>query len=137
MYVQNLSIMGFGTYLKQARIQKGYKLNEMARKSGIDSSLISRIELDKRQATALQVKKFAIALDCSEATLLTQWYASKIVNEIGYSTAALNSLTVAHEMIQQMQESIPEYGKSLKENSTKLTNIVKLFEQIGLKTILE
>jgi transcriptional regulator with XRE-family HTH domain len=107
--------MGFGTYLKQARIQKGYKLNEMARKSGIDSSLISRIELDKRQATALQVKKFAIALDCSEATLLTQWYASKIVNEIGYSTAALNSLTVAHEMIQQMQESIPEYGKSLKE----------------------
>ena len=79
MYVQILSIMGFGNYLKQIRVQQGLKLNEFAIKSGIDSSLISRIELDKRQATASQVKKFAVALDCSEATLLTQWYASKIV----------------------------------------------------------
>ncbi len=115
MYVQILSIMGFGNYLKQLRVQQGLKLNELANKSGIDSSLISRIELDKRQATELQVKKFALALGCSEATLLTHWYAGKIVNEIGYSKAALESLLVAQEMIQQIQESIPEYGKSLKE----------------------
>lgn len=115
MNVQILSIMGFGSYLKELRIQKGFKLNELSSESGIDSSLLSRIELDKRQATELQVKKLAVAFNIPESDLFTQWFASKIVSSIGYSKAAFNALSVAQEMIQQMQESIPEYHLSLKK----------------------
>lgn len=121
--------MGFGSYLKQMRIQKGYKLNELASESGIDSSLLSRIELEKRQATEIQVKKLAVALGLPESDLFTQWYAEKIVNNIGYSQAALNALSVAQEMILQMQESIPEYHLSLKKQLEEIDKHCEIIHQ--------
>lgn len=120
--------MNFGSYLKQLRIQKGLKLNELAHKSNIDTSLLSRIELEKRQATEIQVKKLAIALDCTETEMLTQWFASKIVSSVGYSKAALNALSVAKEIIQQMQESTPEYQLSLKKKLDEIDEHRKIIQ---------
>lgn len=58
--------MDFGVKLKQLRESKGFGVNQLAQKSGVSSSQISRFENGQRKDPTLEtVKKLSIALGVS------------------------------------------------------------------------
>lgn len=63
--------MTFGEKLKQIRESKGFGVNQLALKSGVNASQISRFENGKRKDPQMDtVKKLAKALDVSVSELI-------------------------------------------------------------------
>lgn len=92
--------------LDQKRIAKNLKINELASKLGIDSSLMSRILANKRKPTKHQLYILAKELEIDYNELLTYYLAEEIVDLIkGYPEIANEILTVAEERVSYLQST--------------------------------
>ena len=56
--------------LKRARERKGYSLRDLAEVSGVDQSMISKLENQRRGAQGRNVRKLASALEVSTEDLV-------------------------------------------------------------------
>ena len=56
--------------LKRARERKGYSLRDLAEVSGVDQSMISKLENQRRGAQGRNVRKLAKALEVSTENLV-------------------------------------------------------------------
>lgn len=55
----------FGSLIKRLRIEKGYSIEELSKKSGFTQVQIRNIENNKSKPRVFNLNKLASALDCS------------------------------------------------------------------------
>lgn len=69
--------------LRNARIEQGLKVREVAQKLGVDQALISRFENGQRLPTRKQIKELIQLLQLNEEIAITLWLKEKVIQEIG------------------------------------------------------
>ncbi|MFA7272571.1 MAG: Fic family protein [Crocinitomicaceae bacterium] len=92
------------TFLKNARIQKGLLIRELAQLLGVDQALVSKFESGNRLPTRNQIKNLAKHLDISMDELQVLWLKEKILAEVGNDYLATKAL-------QMVQEEIAQYNR--------------------------
>lgn len=100
IFVINLFVMtNFGTFLKAQRAQNNLLVREIAVKSGLDASLISRYEGGDRLPPEKQLPALANAYNVSITELRVEWLASKVVSLVGAYPDSHKVLTLAESRI--------------------------------------
>ncbi len=85
------------------RERKQFLLQEVTEQTGIDKTLLSRIENDKRLPTKEQVKLLCYFYEASENEMVIQWLSDKIVYELQDEEFALTAIQVAEEKIKYLK----------------------------------
>ncbi|HHJ50419.1 MAG TPA: helix-turn-helix domain-containing protein [Phaeodactylibacter sp.] len=97
-------------WLRNSREQLGISLSEAAGRTGMDKTLLSKIEHGKRLPTEEQARQLAQLYQLPPEDVLTLRMAEKIVGLVGYGPRALKVLSVAESRIQYLiraQEGTP------------------------------
>ena len=118
------------TLLKNARLQKGLMVRELAQSLGIDQALVSKFESGTRKPTKEQLNQLAHILDLDAKALKVQWLKERILYEIAEEEWGLEALMVAEEEMKGKFQFIekPVIPKSLK---TIITSINKLQKKLS------
>lgn len=72
----------FGEIVRETRIEKKLELKQVQEETGIDYTLLSRIEKGDRIASKEQVFHLADYYELDKKTLLVAWHSDKIVKNI-------------------------------------------------------
>lgn len=92
-----------GATLKSIREKNEFLLQEVTEQTGIDKTLLSRIENGKRLPTKEQVKLLCNFYEASENEMIIQWLSDKIVYELQDEEFALTAVQVAEEIIKYLK----------------------------------
>jgi transcriptional regulator with XRE-family HTH domain len=92
-------VNSIGDTLKKVRELKGIYLQLVADKTGINISILSRIENHKRMPTREQVILLSRFYKEEENDIIIAWLSDKIVNEMQNESLALQAMQVAEEKI--------------------------------------
>jgi transcriptional regulator with XRE-family HTH domain len=96
-------VSSFGEQLRSLREQKKMSLREVAEKISLDTSLLGKIERDKRQPTKEQIKLFAEFYKLDERKLLMENLSDQIAYKIIDSNAETKILKVAEQKVQYLK----------------------------------
>lgn len=88
-----------GSTLKSIREQKGLLLQDVTGTTGINTTLLSRIENDKRLPTREQVNLLCNYYKVQKNEIIVQWLSDKIVYEMQDEDLALAAMQVAEEKV--------------------------------------
>lgn len=88
-----------GTTLKTIREEKKLLLQDVSNKTGINKTLLSRIETDNRMPTREQVNLLCKYYKAQKNQIIIQWLSDKIVYEMQNEDLALSAMQVAEEKI--------------------------------------
>ena len=94
-----------GDTLKEIRETKGFHLQEVAKKTAINYTILSRIETGKRLPTKPQVRNLATFYNYSEEELIKHLISDEILNEVQNENFGLEGFHLAEQKI--------KYGLSL------------------------
>ncbi|MDA3904606.1 MAG: helix-turn-helix transcriptional regulator [Bacteroidales bacterium] len=73
----------FGEYIRKAREEKGLPLRRIAAALDIDTSILSKIERNERQATTEMIPILAESLEKSVRDIEMQFIHSAIITDLG------------------------------------------------------
>jgi len=73
----------FGAYLREMREQKGLPLRKVAAQLDIDTSILSKIERDERNATVEMLQIFSKVLERNEKEVQTKFLVFSIKQNYG------------------------------------------------------
>lgn len=93
------TLISIGDTLKEIRESKGYHLQEVAEKTAINYTLLSRIENGKRLPTKLQIQTLAKFYNYSENDLVKQLISDKILCEVKKEDFGLEGFQLAEQKI--------------------------------------
>lgn len=126
-FVMNIFVMK--NLLKNARIQKGLKIREVAQLLDVDQALVSKFESGNRIPTRLQLSQLAQILDLSLADLQKEWLKIRILNELEYEEYAEEAINMVQEALQLYKKThkpiISDYLKQLLQEIDFLKNILQ------------
>lgn len=88
-----------GSTLKSIREEKGLLLQDVTSITGINMTLLSRIENDKRLPTREQVNLLCNYYIVQKNEIIVQWLSDKIVYEMQDEDLALAAMQVAEEKV--------------------------------------
>ncbi len=88
-----------GSTLKAIREEKKLLLQDVANKTSINKTLLSRIETDNRMPTRNQVNLLCKYYKSQKNEIIIQWLSDKIVYEMQDEDLALTAMQVAEEKI--------------------------------------
>lgn len=88
-----------GSILRQLREDKGMQLSAASKATGIELSIISKIETGKRQPTNEQLQIFAQIYDSDYRQLLVQKESDKIITSSDSADITLEALKVAYSKL--------------------------------------
>src|SRR5690554_1664044 len=88
-----------GTTFKNIREERKLLLEDVTQKTGINKTLLSRIENGKRLPTREQLNLLCKYYKAEKEDILVQWLSDKIVYEIKDENFALSAMQVAEEKI--------------------------------------
>ena len=88
-----------GSILKAIRDEKGLLLQDVTTVTGINKTLLSRIENDKRLPTREQVYLLCNFYKVNRNEIIVQWLSDKIVYEMQDEDLALAAMQVAEEKV--------------------------------------
>ena len=88
-----------GSTLKSIREEKGLLLQDVTAITGINKTLLSRIENDKRLPTREQVNLLCNYYKIQKNEIIVQWLSDKIVYEVQNEDLALAAMQVAEEKV--------------------------------------
>lgn len=88
-----------GSTLKSIREEKGLLLQDVTSITGINKTLLSRIENDKRLPTREQVNLLCNYYQIQKNEIIVQWLSDKIVYEMQDEDLALAAMQVAEEKV--------------------------------------
>ena len=113
-----------GHILRVLREEKGMPLCDAQKSSGIESTLLSRIETGKRLPTVEQVCRLAQIYQVDRKKLLIQRESDKILTSVGHLDIALEALKVAGEKLQLGDQYLRKcsdeiFGTSIKIGSRR------------------
>lgn len=100
----------FGNLIRRLRESRGLLLREVASRLGIDPSLLSRIECDKKRATRAQVVQLAAILSADENELIIFYLRDNLVYELLGEELATRAISAAEKRIKYLahQPIVPE-----------------------------
>ena len=75
-------MLSFGELIKNARLEKGLDQKEVQSETGIDHSLLSRLEKGERMPSREQVIHLADFFQLERSQLLVAWKSDKIIASI-------------------------------------------------------
>lgn len=99
------TLISIGNTLKKIRETKGYNLQEVAKKTSINYTSLSRIETGKRLPTKSQVQTLASFYNYSEEELIKHLISDKILYEVQNEDYGLEGFHLAEQKI--------KYGNTL------------------------
>lgn len=88
-----------GCILRELREAKGLLLREVGAKLSLDSTILSKIEQDKRMPTSEQVKSLSAFYKEQKNEVIIAWLSDKLYYEVQYEDLALQAMQVAEEKI--------------------------------------
>lgn len=88
-----------GSTLKSIREEKGLLLQDVTSVTGINKTLLSRIENDKRLPTREQVNLLCNYYKVQKNEIIVQWLSDKIVYEMQDEDLALAAMQVAEKKV--------------------------------------
>lgn len=92
------------TYLKKRRSELGLKVKDIVMLTGIDQSIISKIESGARIPTVEQVDLVTMAYQIDSKVFRKYWLAEKIVNLVAYDTdVAVEAMNVVEDRIEYLR----------------------------------
>ncbi|MFN5416506.1 MAG: Fic family protein [Flavobacteriia bacterium] len=97
--------------IKNARVQKGLKVKELAALLKIDQALISKFESGNRFPTKQQIIDLAFHLEIPLDELMKLWLRDKVFAEI-------REYAIAEDVIHALQEEMARYNVSFKREIT-------------------
>lgn len=92
-------------FLKEARVQKGLMVREVAQSLKIDQALVSKFESGVRKPTRAQLSALAQILSVDENKLKLLFLSEKILYELDHEDDALAILQLAEEQIRYREVS--------------------------------
>jgi Fic family protein/plasmid maintenance system antidote protein VapI len=118
------------TLLKNARLEKGLMVRELAQSLGVDQALISKFEGGTRKPTREQLPQLAQILGIDVKELKIQWLKEKVLYELGEDEFALEALQFAE---QELRLHLPKKSKVVypKSLSAVLASIDKLQKKLA------
>lgn len=99
MTTQYFIMQTIGSTLKSIREEKGLLLQDVTAITGINKTLLSRIENDKRLPTREQVNLLCNYYKIQKNEIIVQWLSDKIVYEVQNEDLALAAMQVAEEKV--------------------------------------
>lgn len=122
-----------GEVIFQYRKRNGLSLKELSHKTGIDQTLISRIEKDKRLPTEKQLSQFSEALLIERDLLEKELLTDKVLNLIKYSPMAHEVLQVAESRIEYLTKkdiyAVAELSADLKKLIEKAEKLKREWQE--------
>ena len=88
-----------GSTFKNIREERKLLLEDVTKKTGINKTLLSRIENGKRLPTREQVTQLGKYYNAEKNNLIVQWLSDKLVYEVQDEDFALEAMQVAEEKI--------------------------------------
>ena len=118
MATQKSIMQTIGSTLKKIREEKKLLLQDVTIKTGINKTLLSRIENDKRLPTREQVNHLCKFYRVQKNQIIIQWLNDKIVYEMQDEDLALSAMQVAEEKIKfnGQQYQVQVYGEQKKKH---------------------
>lgn len=77
-----MTIETFGDFIREARLKRNIPLRVVADTTGIDTSILSKIERGERSASAEMVPRIAKALQIQEKQLKTKYLTEKVLKDL-------------------------------------------------------
>lgn len=93
----------FGEYIRQLRINAGLPIRKIAAELDIDSSLLGRIERDKRQANKEIIAGIARIFNQDEKDLFQRLLSDQIAYKILDENADIKVLKVAEQKVEYLK----------------------------------
>lgn len=125
------TLISIGDTLKEIRETKGFHLQEVASKTSINYTSLSRIETGKRLPTKPQVQSLAKFYSYSEHDLIRQLISDKIIYEVQNEDLGLEGFHLAEQKIKygislfndyESQEKFELHSRRYIGNKAKLTD---------------
>jgi len=125
------TLISIGDILKEIRETKGFHLQEVASKTSINYTSLSRIETGKRLPTKPQVQSLAKFYSYSEHDLIRQLISDKIIYEVQNEDLGLEGFHLAEQKIKygislfndyESQEKFELHSRRYIGNKAKLTD---------------
>jgi transcriptional regulator with XRE-family HTH domain len=95
----NNNIPTLGEQLRNLRENAKFTLREVASYTGIDTSLLGKIERNERQPTKQQIKQFAIFFKVDEKMLVREFLSDQFAYKIIQEQAGLETLKVTEAKV--------------------------------------
>ncbi|MDR1742874.1 MAG: helix-turn-helix domain-containing protein [Dysgonamonadaceae bacterium] len=93
----------FGEYIRQLRIDTGLPIRKIAAQLDIDSSLLSRIERDERQANKDVIAGIARIFNQNEQDLFQRFLSDQIAYKILNEDVDIEVLKVAEQKVEYLK----------------------------------
>jgi len=91
-----------GEYIRSLRFKQKLSLSAVSNQTGIDTSLLGKIERDKRQPTAEQIKQLSIFYKVDENLLKRQNLIDQLAYQVIDANADIEILRVAEQKIEYL-----------------------------------
>jgi len=91
-----------GEYIRSLRLKQKLSLSAVSNQTGIDTSLLGKIERDKRQPTAEQIKQLSIFYKLDENLLKRQNLIDQLAYQVIDANADIEILRVAEQKIEYL-----------------------------------
>jgi transcriptional regulator with XRE-family HTH domain len=91
-----------GEYIRSLRLKQKLSLNAVSNQTGIDTSLLGKIERDKRQPTADQIKQLSLFYKLDENLLKRQNLIDQLAYQVIDADADIEILRVAEKKIEYL-----------------------------------
>jgi len=116
-----------GSTLKSIRENKSLLLQDVSSKTGINKTLLSRIENYKRLPTREQLNLLSKFYKVKEKDIIIQWLSDKIVYEMQDEDFTLTAMQVAEEKIKY---NSCQYNVQVSEDKTKKLDIADFTNKV-------
>lgn len=94
-----------GDILRKLREEKELPLRKVAAMLDIDTSLLSKIERNERQANRQQIVQLAKIYEVKESQLLVEYFSDIVAYEIAEEESTKQILTVAEEKVKYIKRN--------------------------------
>lgn len=129
----NTFVVMFGDKIKAYREQQGLKLKELAAKTLIDQTLLSRFEKGARLPTDHQLNTLATELNTDLQELRVHWLAEKIVKVVQYEPIAIEAMMVAEERVEYLSGKaaldLPEISPRVRGKLIQIDDLKEKWER--------
>ena len=95
--------MNLGEQLRILRENTNLSLRDVSTQTGVDASLLGKIERNERQPTKEQIKKISGFFKVDEKLLITELLSDQIAYKILDEDADLNILRVAEQKVEYLK----------------------------------
>lgn len=109
-----------GPILRELREERGLQLVVVQERSGIEMTVLSRIETGKRLPTVEQVQKLASIYQFDEKKLLVQRESDRIVTSVESPEVVMEALQVASDKITYGQQYLPMFQDAIYDKPISL-----------------